>query len=106
MMIARDEIKTVKQEVARNSQASPYRDSLSSGGWNEIFIKVANQLDAVHSSATRISSSAESLGAVEYEARLSAAVQVLILYVDHIKVKKFFSAIIKILRSFALSLDF
>lgn len=80
--------KSVKQEVARNSQASPYRDSLSSGGWNEIFIKVANQLDAVHSSATRISSSAESLGAVEYEARLSAAVQVLILYVDHIKVKK------------------
>lgn len=70
--------------MARNSQASPY--SLSSGGWNEIFIKVANQLDAVHSSATRISSSAESLGAVEYEARLSAAVQVLILYVDHIKV--------------------
>lgn len=77
-------IQSVKQEVARNSQASPY--SLSSGGWNEIFIKVANQLDAVHSSATRISSSAESLGAVEYEARLSAAVQVLILYVDHIKV--------------------
>ncbi|XP_046653578.1 uncharacterized protein LOC124344157 [Daphnia pulicaria] len=76
---------SVKQEVARNSQASPY--SLSSGGWNEIFIKVANQLDAVHSSATRISSSAESLGAVEYEARLSAAVQVLILYVDHIKRK-------------------
>ena len=82
--------KSVKQEVARNSQASRYRDSLSSGGWNEIFIKVANQLDAVHSSATRISSSAESLGAVEYEARLSAAVQVLILYVDHIKVKKNF----------------
>lgn len=77
--------KTLKQEVAR-SQSSPYRDGLSSGGWNEIFIKVANQLDAVHSSATRISSSAESLGAVEYEARLSAAVQVLILYVDHIKV--------------------
>lgn len=79
--------KTVKQEVARTSQASPYRDGLSSGAWNEIFIKVANQLDAVHSSATRISSSAESLGAVEYEARLSAAVQVLILYVDHIKVR-------------------
>ncbi|KAI9555488.1 hypothetical protein GHT06_018003 [Daphnia sinensis] len=78
---------TVKQEVARTSQASPYRDGLSSGAWNEIFIKVANQLDAVHSSATRISSSAESLGAVEYEARLSAAVQVLILYVDHIKRK-------------------
>ncbi|XP_057377602.1 inositol 1,4,5-triphosphate receptor associated 2-like [Daphnia carinata] len=77
---------TLKQEVAR-SQASPYRDGLSSVGWNEIFIKVANQLDAVHSSATRISSSAESLGAVEYEARLSAAVQVLILYVDHIKRK-------------------
>ena len=52
-----------------------------------MFIKAANQLDAVHSSATRISSSAESLGAVEYEARLSAAVQVLILYVDHIKVR-------------------
>lgn len=82
-------VQTLKQEVAR-SQTSPYRDvGWSSGGWNEIFIKVANQLDAVHSSATRISSSAESLGAVEYEARLSAAVQVLILYVDHIKVRNY-----------------
>lgn len=87
--------KTLKQEVAR-SHTNPHRDGLSSGGWNEIFIKVANQLDAVHSSANRISSSAESLGAVEYEARLSAAVQVLILYVDHIKVGflSFLSAVV------------
>ena len=72
--------------VSPASSGAPFRDGLSSGGWNELFVRVANQLDAVHSSAMRISSSAETLGAVEYEARLSAAVQVLILYVDHTKV--------------------
>lgn len=81
----------LKQEVARSQQQQvngAFKDGLSSGAWNELFVRVTNQLEAVHSSALRISSSAESLGAVEYEARLSAAVQVLILYVDHIKVSR------------------
>lgn len=77
----------LKQEVARNSgQSSSSKSYGDSGGLHDIFVRLAHQVDAVHNCALRISSSAESLGAVEYESRLSAAVQILLLYVDNVKV--------------------
>jgi len=54
--------------------------------FSDIFNQLSSQVEAVHNCALRISSSAESLGAVEYESRLSAAVQILLLYVDNVKV--------------------
>lgn len=76
----------MKQQVVKGLLAN-YGRHCESGHYHEMFVQIEHQLDAVHNSALRISSAAETLGAVEYESRLSAAVELLILYVDMIKRK-------------------
>lgn len=49
--------------------------------------KLSAQIEVIRQCGRQMSSSAESLGAVAYESRMSAAVKMLVLYVDHVKRK-------------------
>ena len=76
----------MRQEVARGI-CNNYSKQCESSQFHELFTQVENQVEAVRNSALSISCVAETLGAVEYESRLSAAVELVILYVDTVKRK-------------------
>ena len=73
--------------MARSASHHYGSKSCEGGQFHDLFRRVEYQLEAVHNSALSISSVAETLGAVEYETRLSAAVELVILYVDVVKRK-------------------
>jgi len=54
---------------------------------HETLSKLSGQIEVIRQCGRLMSSSAESLGAVAYESRMSAAVKMLVLYVDHVKRK-------------------
>ena len=76
----------MRQEVARGV-AQNYGKYYEGAQLHGQFSRVDSQVEAVHSSARSISSVAETLGAVEYESRLSAAVELVLMYVDTLKRK-------------------
>ena len=54
---------------------------------HETLSKLSGQIEVIRQCGRHMSSSAESLGAVAYESRMSTAVKMLVLYVDHVKRK-------------------
>ena len=78
--------KDIKKQVSWTRRESPEWPG-DAGACHETFAKVSNQIETVFQCARQISRSAESLGAVAFESRISAAVKVLVLYVDHVQRK-------------------
>lgn len=55
------------------------------GEARELLLKIQQQVDVVKQTAERISSSAEVYGAVQQEARIARAVEIMLMYVDNLK---------------------
>ena len=55
------------------------------GETREVLSRLGQQIDILKQSAERMSSSAEVYGAVQQEARISRAVEIMLLHVDNLK---------------------
>jgi len=73
------EIAQLKKEVEELSQVC------LDGEAREVLKKIQQQVDVVKQTAERISSSAEVYGAVQQEARIARAVEIMLMYVDNLK---------------------
>jgi len=73
------EIAQLKKEVEELSQVC------LDGEAREVLHKIQQQVDVVKQTAERISSSAEVYGAVQQEARIARAVEIMLMYVDNLK---------------------
>ena len=51
----------------------------------EVLSRLGQQIDVLRQSAERVSSSAEVYGAVQQEARISRAIEIMLLHVDNLK---------------------